>query len=366
MPQNPSSQEPNTPADTAGTSEWIDNNDLRAKAADLELRYGKAVSFALGSEAVKRKWAQFEKVANTRKKWHNRLGTTALLMLVFSLLYAVFELVTAALRQEMVISEPVENGLLAIGMAPILIAIALSVLGVRQKWMLARYKSERIRHWQFHQLLNGPYVESLTTAESAFEAAWQDLLHDLDRGHPGMEAFIEHGTFHPALPPAAFQDEVVFRQAWKAYYDLRLTLQTDWFTQEKIRYEAADSRSESAARALVVTGAALTFFEAGLHFSGLGASHPEAAVWIPAGAIALLLLSAGVRVYRSASGISESAERYKTIQTRLLHFQEHLNPNAPHSLSPEEVQDAMVEVERLCHAELVEFLRVSQKSDYLI
>lgn len=363
-------QDAKNAAERAGTGEEISNNDLKAQSADLEQRYGSAVSVALGNTSVKAKWGQFERAANKSKTWHNLLGTTALLLLIFSLLYAVLELVMAGLRQEMVVPEPLENLLLGIGMAPVLIAILLSALGVRKTWVLARYKAERIRHWQFHQLLSGPYLESLVggpgSSTSQFDAVWRDLMDELNRGHSGLEIFIEHGMFRPALPLAAFADDALFRQAVRAYYDLRLKLQIDWFTQEKVRYEAADSRSEAAARALLVSGAALTFLEAGVHFTGQGAMHPALALWIPAGAIMLLLLSAGVRVYRSASGISESAERYKTMQMRLLHFGEILDPQAVHPPPQAEALEAMLDVERLCHAELVEFLRVSRKSDYLI
>ena len=350
--------------DQAGTKERIDNDEMKANPQSLKERYGEVVSLALGKEKLKKRFWQFEQTANIKKKLHNSLGLLALVLLIGFLVFSVFRLVASVLPLNLTLPDKYLTWVLPVGMMPVIIALGLNWGEVRKKWVLARYKAERIRHWEFHQLLNGPYIEGLETNPVGFDTAWREFMYDLDGGHAGLENFIEHSLFRPTFSQAQYQNGDTFKNVWKAYYHERLELQIKWFTQEKNRYEDADTRSEAAARALLFSGAVLSFLEFGFHILSKGAIHHEAGIWLPGLAIMFLLLSAGVRVYRSASGISENAERYRTVQARLHHYQQRMELDA--DLPQAKVLETMFEVERVCHAELVEFLRVAQKSDYLL
>ena len=217
----------------AGTKKGVDNDEMKVDPQYLQKWYGKVVRLALGNEKIRKKFYQFEQTANSKKKWHNHLGLLALVLLIGFLVFSVFRLVASVLPLNLTLSDKVLTWGLLIGMVPVIIALGLSWGEVRKDWVLARYKAERIRHWIFHQLLNGPYIEGLETNPAGFDPAWDKFMAELDRGHPGLENFIEHSLFRPAFSQALYQNGDTFENVKKAYNEYRLQKQIDWFYPRK-------------------------------------------------------------------------------------------------------------------------------------
>ena len=130
-----------------------------------------------------------------------------------------------------------------------------------------------------------------------------------------------------------------------------------------------DKRTESAAGTLLFLGVLAAFAEGILHFTTL-AEKPLVEPGLIALGIGLTLLSAGVRVYRSASGVSENAERYQRLTAQLgwhaSDFAKLLSERRSDGPTQAKLLDIVLDVERLCHGEMVEFMRMVEKSDYIV
>jgi hypothetical protein len=334
------------------------------------------VRASMGRKTIKDVFYHFEVTANRIKSWHNRLGTVSLVLLVMVLEFMLVRLIAVRFGFLDVI-RPFTSFAVLVGFIPGLCAALICIFHVRERWILARFKAERIRHWKFQQLLDGPYIESLQTelidSDPVFEAKWQRLMNELNAGKGGMRDYVRNLPFsspfihrHHAYHPYA--SEKIFRSASAVYEQFRLAVQLNWFNQESERYQKSDRRTESLAGALLLLSIFAAFVEGSLHFVPTLSNNVFVDSGLAAFGVSMALLSAGIRVYRSASGVSESAERYQRLASQLHWYRDNfariLDKNFNDPSSQEELFNVMVGVERLCHGELVEFIRVAEKSDY--
>jgi len=349
----------------------VDNNDVRITPAALRAMQ-EAVRRALERQEIAAAFECFEAEANRAKKLHNSLGLTALVLLIATLLLATFRLM--APRLGLTLPQELETFGLIAGPIPLLIFLWLRLGRVHERWLLSRYKAERIRHWKFHQLLRGSYIEgrqssapgNVIVQTDTFEQRWADLMEDISQGTGSMENFLRNEDFCLAFPVQVYNDQTVAGSALDAYRRYRLNVQINWFTQEEVKYTAADRKTGGAAYSLLLGGAILTFLDPILHLLLHGSGRSVTNVWLLGIGVALTLLSAGVRVYRSASGISENAERYQNVRVQLVQLRRDLERLEQQNGTQEDRLKVLTEVERVLHTELVEFLRVAKKSDYLL
>ncbi len=370
MSHEPAQDEP-PPDDLPPDGEKVDNNDMNMRPQSL-VGMEEHVRAAMSSEKIKSTFYHFEVNANRTKRWHNILGACSLSLLILVLEFALVKVVSP--RFGIVdFLEPLNVWAVILGIIPGVCGGILHLCKVREHWVLARFKAERIRHWKFQQLLDGPYLESLTSDSDAFGPRWQRLMDELDAGKgrmhdyvrnlPFVSAFVHH---HNIYRP--FASTAIFRSAAAVYQQFRLEVQLGWFNQESERYQQADRRTENLAGTLLVLSILSAFLEGILHFFPRFSVSLYVDPGLSVAGIGMALLSAGVRVYRSASGISESAERYQRLTAQLNWHRDNytriLDKDEHDSTSQEELYKVMVDIERLCHGELVEFVRVSEKSDY--
>jgi hypothetical protein len=352
----------------------IDNNDMDMGSQSLRVMESH-VCAAMQRKKIKNAFYHFEAEANRIKRWHNILGTFGLVLLVVVLEFTLAKLL--AIRFDLSgMLKPFIGIVVMLGTIPGACAALIYVFRLRERWLLARFKAERIRHWKFQQLLDGPHIESLQTeridADHVWNVKWQKLIdelnagkgrmHDYVRNLPFSSPFVHHHPFHP------YTSETIFINAASVYEQFRLNVQLNWFNQESEQYQQSDRRTETIAETLLLLSVGAAFLEGALHFLPILSHNRYIAPGLSFLAVSMAVASAGVRVYRSASGISESAERYRRLASQLHWYRETfsriLDKETHDSSSQEELFEVMVEIERLCHGELVEFIRVAAKSDY--
>lgn len=347
----------------------IANNDMDMSSAELD-RMDPRVAAAMGRPEIKQAFDHFEWKANRAKRWHNYVGTLSLILLIVALEFSLLKL--SNFQNLETTLKPYMTFVVIVGMVPFVCAFLLHAFKTHEHWVLARFKAERIRHWKFQQLIDGCYVESLTNAahpDNGFEEHWQALVDDLKFGTTQMRDYVSNRHFSSPFTHRPYVNTQTFRNAALVYQRSRLLLQLHWFNQESERYKKADQWTKNVAGILLMLSVISAFVEGLLWFVPLGKPDSWIEPTLAAAGIGMALLSVGIRVYRSASGISESAERYQRLSAQLLWFRGNYEMILAQETLDQTIQKQLFkiveDVERLCHGELVEFIRVSEKSDYL-
>lgn len=364
----------------AGRKKKVQNDDMHISQSFLD-NLSSPVKLAMGDHLIGNKFDEFENEANPTKLWHNRIGTFSLTFLMVALTFALIKLAVFQLYPQLTHSPAFWfkwlDGFMVIlvGIAPAALFLFSRRKGYLADWAISRFKAEMIRHWKFQQLLDGQYVEGLVGSVITVDypnSPWQGLLRDFDGGEGYMDAYVYEKHFEPSFHPKHYAHQNVFDHAMLSYQEYRLKLQFNWFKQEGKRYEWLDGQTELAAKVLLLGGVCFAGLEGALHLVNYFLPVWEfetLSVILAALGIGVTVWSAGVRVYRSASGISESAERYKRLSSHLS-WNSHVfaeQMQQPFSSAKQnKVFGYIMDIERLCHSELVEFIRVTEKSDYLI
>lgn len=367
---------PSISPDEEFSEEEIDNNDMDLED-DVLAGMQAHVRAAMSKSAIKRAFDLFEKRANRYKRWHNWVGLFSLCLLIVALEVAVLRLVGEHFDFEKAL-EPFVPVVVIVGSIPFLCAAGLRCFKVHERWVLSRYRAERIRHWKFHQLLDGTYIQKLKLAQddkdAAFAAQWDDLRPDLKASADEMDAYVGGTPFdsmflHDSSEDHSYSEPEVFRSAAKTYFNARLRFQRKWFVRESKRYQKRDGWTKRVAGWLLSLSVITAFGEGLLHFLAPATAASYYGLGIAAVSVALALLSAGFRVYRSASGLSENAERYQRVSEHIRWYEgrylQHLRKAVHDPATQTEIMEIMEAIERLCHGELAEFVRVSKKSEYL-
>jgi hypothetical protein len=248
------------------------------------------------------------------------------------------------------------------------LAIGSWIARTRASWLAARFMTERIRQWQFQLFLDGALMARAKSAPKAFEAErsrrWASFLSIAPGAEGAMNAFIDAQDLDLFHPVTHGDDPKTDEEVCRAYRDLRFQKQQAYFQHAREQFTAKDELWGAIAKwtlftAILIAAAQLTVFA--LERSGRSVPH-TLTIWMSAGALALVVVSLSVRVYRSAMGLSEQRERYESKFVRLVALRAAFE--AAPTMTAKRV--IMNEVERVETEELREFLRYMRKSSFVL
>jgi hypothetical protein len=252
-------------------------------------------------------------------------------------------------------------GLLASGL------VLLAWFGeTRQRWLTARFFAERMRQWHFELFLDGALVSKLTQDAAGFVAErdlrWSAFLHDLRAGPGLMGTFLHSDDYPIAHHTTSYTNDAVADEVFTIYSKLRFEWQLSYFRCQADTFAETDNWTEAAARWTLVAAAIVPLAQLALYgMRGDGAVETAIAV-LPPLALLLALVSAVIRVLRSARAYSEERERYLSKWTRALALK------AAFDAATERAGRlaVMEEFEKVAIDELRGFLRTMERASYLL
>jgi hypothetical protein len=328
------------------------------------------VEHLLLDEDLAHTFGRYDAAALRNKYLHSRLGRVALVSAGTALLLALASLAAPSLGLRL----PGAASALALvaGLIPLGIEAGLRLYRVHDKWMAARLRAELIRQWRYRQFLDGSRAESEDRSARVTERDRYLQKHTTEKDYSDpavLGRFLEQEPFEP--DSSAYSDPDIFKEAMCAYWDRRLTYQQEYFHEQARRCETRDREFRWWAKALLRLSIFAAVAEAALVVSGFAQNLAVLSATFSALALALLIGTAGVRVYRSATGMAEESERYSSRSAHLLRLRGAFGDPHPCSSTQlfsreEELRGLVLEVERECWQELIEFLRLARKSSYFV
>lgn len=354
----------------AGT-EFVHNTDLFP--SDEYLRTAPLLTPVLRHAELAQAFGAHERTAIAAQGRTRGLGLVSLALASVSLLGTALELLVRAWPAELrggsvlelphVVTVPIECcALLAIVLAGPWLSRA------RRRWLTARFMAEQIRLWHFQSLLDGGLVSTSVSAPVAFEKEralrFSRLMSQAPTAAGVMDTFVdsESPSMHFGVTPytAAGLGEQVFG----AFADLRLSKQLAYFKHKKEEFAVRDEWSEAVAKFALFAAVILVAGQLGLWLAHLDAVPAGRAVGacMLAGALALAVVSAVVRVYRSAMAVQVQREHYESKWVRLVALRAQFDG----ARSAAEKQAVMNEVEVLETEELRQFLRQMRRASFLL
>jgi uncharacterized integral membrane protein len=306
-----------------------------------------------------------EAVAKKSKAFFNVFGLSSLIFIILVLLITTWRF----FLHEVDIAPPVYLLWISAGLGFFSFAMSLSshfVFGFRHKWFDNRFITERLRQWKFQQLLDGEFVLLSKSNSSEFEkertARWAKAKFDVLEKPGTMNDFLNSETFELFVKPSVCPDKQVGKQIVEAYKYLRLDYQAKYFSLKRDMLRSLDVWTNSIAKISLLIAGFLALAEV-LVLLVQNVEQESTLSWIMgASALSAALISAGIRVVRSAKAISEETERYASKWVLLKILTERFRTET----DPARQLECMIETERVCIEELREFIRTFHKSDYLL
>lgn len=306
-----------------------------------------------------------ETVANRSKLFFNTLGFLSLISIILLLLIAVWRFAL----HEIGIIPPTYllwvSGIL--GFVSFVVSLSSHFLfKFQDTWLHNRFITERLRQWKFQQLLDGSFVALQESNPDLFEeelrARWVKAKFTIFEMPGTMNDFVNAEGFELFVQPSVCKDPGLAQQIIEAYRYFRLDYQARYFSLKKEMLQTLDVWTNSIAKFSLLLAGLLALGEAILLLVH-GAEQESILSWLM-GAFALTaaLISAAVRVARSAKAISEETERYTSKWVLLKILADRFRKES----DPIKQLEYMAETERICVEELREFIRTFNKSDYLL
>jgi hypothetical protein len=239
-------------------------------------------------------------------------------------------------------------------------------LGGQERWLENRFITERLRQWKFQQLLDGSFIELAQTDHPTFQlelkSRWTKVRFDLLETRGAMADFLNSENFELFAKPSVCSNGQLADEIFSAYLHLRLNYQAKYFSVKKESLVILDTWTNGLAKLSLVIAGLLAFGEVGLLLLQGHEHEPITAFMLGASALSSALVSATVRVVRSARAVSEETERYTSKWLLLKLVLERFKRER----EPAKRLESMVEAERVALEELREFVRTFRKSDYLL
>jgi hypothetical protein len=333
------------------------------------------IRVALANPALLDKFREYDAIANAKHRTLWRTGLTSLWLAGLGLLGMAVKLLVLGLTFGDTLDERYTNSLEALTLASEVCAIAAIVIAVvpffartRRAWLAARFMTERIRQWHFQLLLDGELLARARSAPREFETErtdrWMGLLALAPSAEGGFNAFVDSLSLDIAHPATESGDDRVDAEVCRAYRDLRIEKQKAYFEHKREEFAAKDDWSEGVAKWTLFTALALAAAQIALFAVDACGGHVghEPSVWMSAGALALVVVSMCVRVWRNAIGVTEQRERYESKFVRL----ESLRAAFEAVSTMTEKRAVMQEIECLEIEELREFLRQARKASFVL
>lgn len=319
----------------------------------------------LESKIVKDSFYAPETIANSYKKYFNVFGLISLSLVIVVLIFTVWRFTSATAGYST--NSTAVWVIAVLGFFSFLIAIISHFGKFQEKWLLNRFKTERLRQFKFQQLLDGKFMELSKNAPTKFENELQSRFTKFQQSYinelGSFGDFIDGENFQLFVKPNISSDVELSNQIFEAYYTFRLEYQFLYFKDKQKDLLFLDDSTKSIAKFSLLTAFLLALAELIILLIHNVDLEKKLSWIIGAFAISAGLLSAGVRVFRSAKAISEENERYTSKWVVLKILSEKFNHEKS---TPEEKLQVMNETERISIEELREFLRTFKKSDYLL
>jgi len=286
------------------------------------------------------------------------LGGASLIGITLELLLAAFGLVVPRHVAVLVVLE-------FCAASSILFSLGPWLGQTRTQWLAARFMTERIRQWHFQILLDGSLVSSAHKAGSEFESErdkrWAQFMTVAPNLEGAMRSFIDAESIDIHHPVMHFSDRATAEQSFRAYEDLRFQKQLSFFRLKREYFATRDDWSEAIARWLILSSLILVAGQLVVVISRHSADTPTSYSMFAA-AIVLVILSAIIRVYRSALALSSQRDRYDAKWVRLVA----LRTAYDRTTAVDKKLELMREVEAMEVEELREFLRQLRRASYLL
>jgi len=309
----------------------------------------------------------YDRVANSARKTFQRVGLVSVALASVSLLGTIAELCARALSRAGTwshFSVPLE----LCGVAAVLIALGLWFSRSHAKWLVARFMTEQMRLWHFQSLMDGAFIGAAAAAPDEFEKDRAVRLARFQSQTPNavgaMSSFIDSESTRLFFEPSPYRDPSVADEVFRAYADLRISKQLAYFRLKKEEVATRDEWSEGLAKFTLFGAVLLSAGQLLLAWAGWGEAHPGQTMgtWMQAAALALVVLSAAVRVYRSALAVPVQREHYEGKWVRLVALQAQFEAARSQSAK----LAVMGEFELVELEELRYFLRVMRKASFLL
>jgi hypothetical protein len=180
---------------------------------------------------------------------------------------------------------------------------------------------------------------------------------------PGaVNDFLNAEDFHLFVKPSISSDRQLAKQIFEAYQHFRLDYQAAYFSFKLERLRTIDVWTTSIAKFSLMLAGLLALGEVILLLGDAGRRESNLSWLVGALALSAALISAAIRVVRSAKAISEETETYASKWISLKILADSFQSLTSHNKKLE----CMIETERICVDELRAFIRTFSKSDYLL
>jgi hypothetical protein len=260
-------------------------------------------------------------------------------------------------------------GLIALGLQ-----LLISVSRAHSKWLYARFVAELTRQWKYQTFLDGEFVSKLGDSLEQFSKElgerWVLFKQRFRHGLGGMTEFIEESPFEFLVGPSSYVHQDVFDAAKRAYQLFRLDVQTAHLADKNVGLRALDRWTDALAKISLVASGLIAILDAclwGSHAMGwidihVGKNLTVLTAILAGSSLSFAIISAGTRVFRSASAITEERERYRFKELHLRRVEERLK----YENDPVSILALMKEAETICTEELQEFLRSLSHANYFL
>lgn len=314
------------------------------------------------------KFEEYNRIANHAQQTFRRAGMISLCLACAALVGIALELLFSILQFHTWRLTPIILEFCAA------VSIVLTLLPwnrrTRNSWLTARFMAEQIRQWHFQMLLDGNLISKAHVSADEFEAErkkrWTQFMERAPNAEGAMNSFVDSESFSLHHPYTPYPDASTLEESLRAYSDLRFQKQLHYFRLKREEFAERDDWSESVARWTIFSAlffALVHFILAALWWRAkTGESDSTVEGVFLVAAVLLVILSAIVRVHRSALALSPQRERYETKWVRLV-AQRSAFETVPMAKDKLEI---MKEVERIEIEELMEFIRQMRRATYLL
>lgn len=363
------------------------NDDLLINQGDLQYAQTQFPEIfpALDHKELRDTFAKYELAANEARSSVRRLGMLAVVSGTVALLSAATEPLWHGVAYEKVLS----IGFELCFMAAAVIAGGSLLLGPwRERWLEARFMTERLRQWQFQLLVRkGGEIEALLASpnpagQQAFEASRKRWFAEFLQEHEGkLEAqftllakdpddFSSDWLLNPPTPYSATSASLP--HVFEAYHRLRFKHQLNYAahklsdSKDKPLWEFLKwpvVRQEAAIRGVVSTCFFLALgCSAAVILNGYFDFKPHYAPLLGSATLVIAVVGVAFRTIQEGLGISKDIERYRDYRgkvRRLMFYFEN-------TTDQQKRLDLMEEMELVVVDELRGFLRTHSEAAFLL
>jgi len=303
-------------------------------------------------------FARRDQAAQTAKKQFHRLGQVAVLMIAASAIFTLAEALVPGLIPKSVILRLIAVSVAGIG---ILLQLYLILTGQKQKWLLNRYATERLRSIKFQSYQNALMAESTEDLQLKTDAflnkAIADLDNELNGGIAVLRAFRPEDAYLKISTPKTARSPDLAAMMMSAFQDLRIKYQIRFANSEIERFTSRRRLFNSTQDMVYLAAAIFTFMALGAKlFEPLGVLI--ATGWMEFLAVSFFIIGATEAILDNALLEEQSQSRYdqyaKDIDMVLQRSKDDTNSAA----------GIIADMEALCLGELSQFCAAAQKISY--